>query len=959
MLIESLKDKRKSIHAASALGAIGDRSAVPALIDSVTENRNYHAAEALGRMKAREAIPRLIEAVNSGKYPSLAASAAWALGEIGAKEALPHLRAVFAAGRDPSDIKTLTFQAAVALKKLSGSLPEEALDLLEHHLRGYFKNVPTYIRILAESGDADFAPLVVECLTTDYPYVRSAAAAALKTLTAQDLGEDYVAWRLWFEGRRHGGRVPPRPPELDRHIGQLAGEDSDVVVSAVVTLGDLGDVRAIPALEKLYAGLPDRPVALRAEALRALALMGKRNAVDRLMRLVKDRATDEQRIAVLDRMAGIEDDRVPSVLRGLWREASVEVKRSLLRVAASSARFTHLFKTHRDTGVVEMADEALFVEDPTLWREGAEALSAMFGVTLLPEGIHDPGPARSHARRRWASFVVEQALEAALLRQDDPPPAKKRGSPFEDRGSPARRVFDWVGYRGEQYLPELVALLVDDRPLVKRTYFALRNYEDEILDLPTVSELALRALRNVRRLPPNPQVERRLFEKLRSPDEKVALKAAGLLAWFDDPETVERLLAAWRKSEDRREKHLLGRALLASSSHVDAFRKAFETMYAAADQETRGRAIELLKGGLLPAMWEDKKETYVKTRAVRTRRYLDAGRLPEPVEKRLRAEFESDIRPLLTSVVTGAFDLGRKERLWAVRTVGGLRIRTLTPKVISSLSDEWEAVQRSAIKSLAKMKARETIPHIEPFLDNEKAHMRAEAARALGELRARASLGKLRRLLQDEHFWPAAEAARALARMGDRESASAVAALLDGEPQNLVHWQPVIEAAAALGAREAIPKLREMVETSAHGRMEHAIEALGSLGGPEEVEFMENLVTARQGPWRAAFRAAGRIGGPKARRMCRTGIGSDNDPTILAAAEGLALAGDRLGYEILVEFLGTRYFQEARRALVGLVGQDFGPPENTDSRQEYRRCLRAWHRWWKENRERVGEEFDE
>jgi hypothetical protein len=88
-----------------------------------------------------------------------------------------------------------------------------------------------------------------------------------------------------------------------------------------------------------------------------------------------------------------------------------------------------------------------------------------------------------------------------------------------------------------------------------------------------------------------------------------------------------------------------------------------------------------------------------------------------------------------------------------------------------------------------------------------------------------------------------------------------------------------------------------------------------------------------------------------------------------AAAEGLARAGDRLGYDLLAELLGADDYYASgpgrvRRALVELTGQDFGPrdPEVTRSSeawQEYRRSAQAWRTWWKANRERFGKEFHE
>jgi HEAT repeat protein len=94
-LIQALGDGDRGVRAAAcgALGEIGDGQAVSPLIQALRdrdENVRVAACRALGAIGDRQAVPPLIQALGDGDW-DVRAAACRALGEIGDPQALPHL----------------------------------------------------------------------------------------------------------------------------------------------------------------------------------------------------------------------------------------------------------------------------------------------------------------------------------------------------------------------------------------------------------------------------------------------------------------------------------------------------------------------------------------------------------------------------------------------------------------------------------------------------------------------------------------------------------------------------------------------------------------------------------------------------------------------------------------------------------------------------------------------------
>ena len=1005
-LLKALADRDKRRAAAQAIAAIGDRSAVPQLIESL-KRRNAAAARVLGRLKAASATPALIEAL---RMSDLYVPAAWALGEIGSKEAAP---ALLEAIRNHG----LTFDAAVAHKKITGALPPWVWKRLTECLdRDY--HAGSHIGTLAASGDEDFAPLIIECL--DGRWSGRAAAAALERLTGQKLGQDYTAWRMWLERKRRGGAEPRKAPGFDALLGSLHSDDPTAVTRSVVSLGQLGDVRAVSALESLYARLPDHAHALRAETLRALARLGKRRAVARLIQLTADQAVPDQKVAVLKRFEGLSDERALDFLYEP-EHSDAQILREILRLARPSLRMKGMFGKDFYLGVVASAEEALFdPEDAGLWREAAETLAAIFGLRLLPGAEESPETARRRAQRRWAAFAVGEVVRVV---REDPREAESphaQGRDYAQAGGRANQAFLWLDERGRRYTPELMPLLTDTRPLGTQTFTVPMCYDCYFVHAPTLADLALRALTICKRgnhlirrdrpsprpawftreerLPEHPDVRRYYLERIasaakralpetspaspsetddrarwhhsgsRSPEEAEANRVVAVLARMDGAETTSMLVHAWSRSKDPSAREQLEHAL--AGRPLSELEAAYTKLYDRKDREKRARAVCFLTNCVLSATLAPKKREYARSHIVD--HAMDGTAIFRPaLETKLREELELEMRDRLVPIAIDAIGLGGDARLWATGIAGRLKIRQLVPKLIEALKHDDQQLRGAAIRSLGQLAAHEAAPHILVFLDGKEPDERLAAIRALADLKAAASVGKLRELLADQDSRIAAQAARALALLNDRDSASAVLALLDREPMTKPDLRLIVEAAGILKIREAVPHLVRIAKDRSKGLFEPAVEALGRIGTPEVLEILKgplrNTTTSSQ--TRARLLAIGRIDGSEARRLCRSVIDDRSDHEMIVAAEGLALVGDRMGYDLLVELLSTNRWRWARAALVRLVGQDFGPfvkssrfvtgTEWEKLLAERAEAIRKWREWWQKNRESFGTEFDE
>jgi HEAT repeat protein len=126
-----------SIMAAGKLGKMGDRTAVPALIENLrtrTSHIRASCARALGDLGDPAAIPALIEALRDPD-PSVSYTAADALAQIGTNKAVPALMQIMKESRSPSHHERLHSERsgmyAVVRNALERIGTPEALDAIK------------------------------------------------------------------------------------------------------------------------------------------------------------------------------------------------------------------------------------------------------------------------------------------------------------------------------------------------------------------------------------------------------------------------------------------------------------------------------------------------------------------------------------------------------------------------------------------------------------------------------------------------------------------------------------------------------------------------------------------------------------------------------------------------------------------------------------------------------------
>jgi HEAT repeat protein len=210
--------------AVSALGRIGDKEAVPALMNYL-KNGGFDAVPSLVMLNAKEeAVPVLIEMAESGYY-DIRSNAVRALGDLEGEKAT---QTIIRALRDESTY--VQFSAVRTLEMMDGDRPLEALiravqgNNIDAEVRRYITWALTkkddkrlievlikalidsegYVRLdaaasLGRIGDTKAVQPLVELLKDKEEIIRWKATEALKKLTNQDFGTDHAAWKAWYE----------------------------------------------------------------------------------------------------------------------------------------------------------------------------------------------------------------------------------------------------------------------------------------------------------------------------------------------------------------------------------------------------------------------------------------------------------------------------------------------------------------------------------------------------------------------------------------------------------------------------------------------------------------------------------------------------------------------------------------------------------------------------------------
>lgn len=184
-------------YAARALGIIGDRQAVPALMDALQGPNKYvclYAGWALGALADRRAVPALMTALRD-KDQDLRRYAAWALGEIGDRQAA--LALIVALQDEDSGTRQHT---AEALGKIEDG---RAVPALTAALRDADSGTRRYAALaLGNIGDVRAVPALTAALWDTDGDTQKYAAGALGKLAA-GLPDPVPALRAALPRLRH------------------------------------------------------------------------------------------------------------------------------------------------------------------------------------------------------------------------------------------------------------------------------------------------------------------------------------------------------------------------------------------------------------------------------------------------------------------------------------------------------------------------------------------------------------------------------------------------------------------------------------------------------------------------------------------------------------------------------------------------------------------------------------
>jgi HEAT repeat protein len=425
-LIGLLSDPHPNLrmHAALALGELGDDAAVAALVGTLDDedaNVRFHAIEALGRLAASAAVEPLTRIASLGdfflSFPAIDALARTddprvvpnlvgllgndllrpavvdALAALGDEECVAPLVGILNAGSAEAA------SVAAALERMRDRYERTfaAGEQIVEMTRGALTE--DGVRHLAEAigrRDTPLAPLVVV-----YGWLGSAAAAVLATLVGESTVEAEAAAAIMAIGR-----VAVSPL-----MNSLTADERARRLAAAELLGRLGDRRAVPALCDLLA---EADAELVATAAAALATLGDPRALDGLLALFghEHAAVRQAAIAGVNATgAGAAEPRV----RQRLTDANARVRESAVRVAGyfgfdSCVAGIHQALDDPDEDVRRAAIEQLPVLDHPQTH-------ARLAAALAQETPRNRAAA-AHAARIADDPSLDAALVAALADPD-------------------------------------------------------------------------------------------------------------------------------------------------------------------------------------------------------------------------------------------------------------------------------------------------------------------------------------------------------------------------------------------------------------------------------------------------------------------------------------------------------------------------------------------------------------
>ena len=318
-------DPNLRMHAAQALGLLGDRAALPGLIDALGDddpNVRFHAMEALGSLRATEAIDALVEIAHSGDF-FLAFPAIEALARIGDPMAVPGLVVLL----DHELVRSAVADA------LGGLGDEECVAPLVQRMN---------------SGMLEPAAVASAISRIEARYEEGyAAGLQIRDLSRASVSAEGVG-RL---SRALDVRQPPLKP-LIRVLGWMgkdaipalvrAFDEASVQAEVSDALESLGTEGVLPIVDRLENG--NRSTRLAAAAL--LGRLGDRRATHALIEVLGQGDAELSSVAASS-LATLGDSRALPALLPLFSDPHAAVRQAAVAAVSSIGADSHRTARHR------------------------------------------------------------------------------------------------------------------------------------------------------------------------------------------------------------------------------------------------------------------------------------------------------------------------------------------------------------------------------------------------------------------------------------------------------------------------------------------------------------------------------------------------------------------------------------------------------------------------------------
>lgn len=277
-------------HLVSAIGKLGDKRAVPVLVDIFNteqpDSRNDPRLNIISiwvEWRAYEVRPHLLRAAQEAKI-DIRYSAIRALGPLGDAE----LVADFLPLLQDSDIRIRSAVAGMLGYHGDGQIIPHLLPLLNEDDPGIRRNV---IEALGKLGGDDVIPPIMNLLDSPYTRIRVSATIALQRLDAQDAIPKLIEMLTdkSAEVRSHVAHTlgSLQAQEAVSHLQQALNDTSILVRTyATLALGDIGDKTSIPHIKTM---LQDSVSRVRSGALFSLGKFEDETLIPDIALHLKDR----------------------------------------------------------------------------------------------------------------------------------------------------------------------------------------------------------------------------------------------------------------------------------------------------------------------------------------------------------------------------------------------------------------------------------------------------------------------------------------------------------------------------------------------------------------------------------------------------------------------------------------------------------------------------------------------